>query len=309
MRSSRITGFSFGLLATVLWGSAYPLGRYMFNCSTENIDGMFLAFLLVFMSAVLLTPALFRCDGWKRLRTDCRRDLPLFLALAATGIVAEGSLILISTKYTTAARASLLANAAPVFTVLLSARLTGEKLGWKKVMGSIGGIVGLCVAMSSSGSDLFTGRASTHFGDMLAIVSGVCWAVYTVMGERLISKYNAMFCTGLLFWFGTLLMVPVLILTDSRISFSIPPKAWLGIIYLGALTRGFACALWYAALRHLRPGELGAFGYLTPILAWSMSALLFKEHVGLPFVAALVLILGSVGMMTGDPAERRISDG
>ena len=304
MRPYRSIGFAFGLAATALWGSAYPASRILFNGEGEGVDAVFTAFLLILLSAVVFTPALFRRDQRQILRVNCRRDLPLLLVLAATGIVAESSLHLISTKYTTAARASLLANAAPVYTVLLSALVSSERLGWKKAAGAVVGLAGVCVAMVSSGGDLFTGGGSTWLGDLLAAGSGVCWAVYTVVSENLSSKYRAAFCMGLLFWFGTLMMIPVLIVSGCRIDLSMPAGSWLGIVYLGVLTRGAAFGLWYAALRYLRPGELGAFGYLTPLLAWLLSALLLGEKVGLAFLAALALILGGIALMAGG-ADRR----
>ena len=51
------------------------------------------------------------------------------------------------------------------------------------------------------------------------------------------------------------------------------------------------------ALKHLKPGELGAFGYLTPALSAVLSQICFAERLGWGFLLALALILGGVALM------------
>lgn len=298
MNVSRIKGLSYGMAATVLWSCAYPVSRYMFKNPAEEPDGIAASFMFIVIAAIMLSPTLFNRKSWQLLLGRWKTDLPLLLILAAAGAIGEGTLVFISTKYTTASRASLMANCAPIFTVILSICLAKEKLTWQKAIGAAVGFVGLCAAMYSQGGDIFSGSASTRIGDLLAVASGICWAVYTVLGDGPTERYGAPFCTGFVFCLGTVLMIPLLFCFDCRIDLHMPLGSWIGIVYQGAINRALAYALWFAALHHIRPGELGAFGYLTPLLAGVLSIVLFKEHAGMLFIAAFVLILGGVGLMT-----------
>jgi len=75
------------------------------------------------------------------------KDWGLFLFLAAIGIVGEGVLVFVATKYTPSARASLMANLSPVFTVLLSLLFAKEMLTGRKVTGMMLGFIGITAAI------------------------------------------------------------------------------------------------------------------------------------------------------------------
>ena len=82
-----------------------------------------------------------------------------------------------------------------------------------------------------------------------------------------------------------------------------PMASWL--TNAGIFVSAVACGLWYVALRHLSPGELGAFGYLTPVVSLILAMIFFAERPSWHFYAALVLIVGGVMLMVNAPAKRR----
>ena len=69
------------------------------------------------------------------------------------------------------------------------------------------------------------------------------------------------------------------------------------IVYTGCLTLGVANACWYGALRYLKPGVLGAYGYVSAALTFLLSAVMLKEHFTFLFVTGVVFIFAGVFLM------------
>ena len=106
------------------------------------------------------------------------------------------------------------------------------------------------------------------------------------------------------FLFGTILMIPPLFfaadITDLQ---KFEPQLWAGTVYTGIVTLALANACWYAALRYLKPGVLGAFGYLSAAITFTLASIVLKEKFSVLFILAIILILSGMSMMMSDPAK------
>ncbi len=305
MPNDKLKGILAALAATAIWGGSYTVSRFLFHGGDDGFDGFGASFLRFAISALALFPALFKRREWATLRRDWRRDLPMLVFLALAGYVFEGTLVFFSTKFTTSARASLMANTTPIFTVLIAAWATRERLGAKKLGGTLLGAAGIALTFTSQGHDLFSGTGSDAIGALLAVSSGICWALYTVFGAGVVKKYDPWFVSELLFIIATLAMPPVLWICGGKITLALDWRTWLGILYWGVCVSAVACGLWYVALKHLSPGELGAFGYLTPVVSLVLAMICFAERPSWHFCMALALIVGGVTLMVSTPKDRR----
>jgi len=59
----------------------------------------------------------------------------------------------------------------------------------------------------------------------------------------------------------------------------------------------------YAALRYLKPGVLGAFGYLSAAIQLTRSLIVLKEKFSVMFILAVALILCGISLMMSDPSK------
>ena len=294
MNKQRLAGLFCALAATMCWASNYPVSRLIFNNGIGNVDEWWSAWLRNFFCAFCLLPLTFTAkkDGWGKLISNWKSDLKIFIFLGVA-LVLESAMCFAAAKYTTAARTSLFANTSPVFTLLISFLFAKELLTGRKILGVLMGLTGVIIAAVSRGSDAFTANSlSTLGGDMLALISGVFWAIFTVFGGEASTRYNGIFCTVLYRVCGLLVLTPVLFFCD--ISFKLPLTVWLGLLYMAVVSGGFAVWLWSYAQKHVEPGVLGSFGYLSAFCATLFSMLFLKEKITLPFVAAFILILGGM---------------
>lgn len=302
MNKNQLKGLLCGFIATMFWASYYPVNRYLFGSEAENFDEWFISYLRIFIAFLVLLPLAWKSGDWKQFKSNFKLDWKIFLLLSFATI-GEGLLLFFSLKYTTAARSSIFANTSPVTTLIFSFLIVHEVINRRKLTGIILGMTGIVLAALSRGEDLFSGGASMWIGDLLAFSSGVCWALFTVLGTKVSERYNGMFCAAVFQAIALVLLIPVLILLDCRISFDFPLTVWIGVIYLGACANGLAVGLWSQALKHLKPGVLGAFGYVSAVSSIIFATVFLKEKISWLFIVAVILIMTGVSLLFSQKKE------
>ena len=292
-------GFLLGLGATVLWASYYPAARFIFG-TAEQSDPLLLSIIRMGFTVLFFLPFIVFSKKRRSLLPELlKTEWKILAFLAFSGVVVQGVLVFISLKYTTAARGALMANMAPIFTVIFAWLFLKESISAKMWSGMIIGFAGIALSMVSSAKDIFLNNsASTLFGDLLALLSGVAWALYTVAGVRIVRERDSMTVTMLTFAMGFLMMPPVMLIFGSPFDLStMTPRLWIGMLYMGIFTGGLAFWAWLAALRFTSSSKLGSFGYLSALLAALSSMLLLKESLSLLFLISVVMALGGVALM------------
>ena len=294
-----LLGWGRGLCATVIRGSFYPVSRLLFGSSGESVEPMSYTWLRLVLASLFLSPLLVRREARAQVGRMVRGDKARLVGLSLLGIVGEGLLVFWSTKYTTGARSSLMANTSPITTLLLAWLAGRETLTGRKVAGLVLGFAGMALLFQGQGADRFAAQgASTLLGDAMAFGSGCCWAAFTVFGERFSREYGGPLSSLMMFAVSAALMLPVaLVANGGSLPLSMGWGPWLGALYLGLFGGGAAIALWYTALRHVSPGRLGALGYVSAALATGGSVLLVGERLDWAFLAALGLVVGGVSLM------------
>ena len=253
------------------------------------------------LAALFLLPIFVKKDNRDKLKILIKKDLHYLAMLSLVGIVGEGMLVFCALKYTTAARASLMANASPISTLIISWLAGKELLTGKKITGMLLGFIGLVIAFLGNGDDQFATGASMFKGDFMAFASGVCWALYTVYGDRVSNEYGGLLCGEVMFVIALIVLLPVTLWINKKIILDLPWQTWAGAVYLGMLSYGLANSLWICALRYLKPGQLGSFGYLSAAIAMTCSAIFVNEKFTIMFFIAIALVLIGVALMLHQP--------
>ncbi len=84
---------------------------------------------------------------------------------------------------------------------------------------------------------------------------------------------------------------------------TVSTRAWLGILYLSALTSGVAFTLWYWALKRLQAGQVAVFTNLQAPTTALMSWVFFGEIPGGLVVSGGLLVI--MGVTLAQLATRR----
>ena len=279
--------------AVTAWGSQSVVCRYIYGNEPGTFDAATLAFYRFFIGGiVLLIFQLFRKEERKKLFIVLKKGWYIFLVLGFIGITLEGFCQTLSLKYTTAGRSALFGASAPVFTVIFATLFLKEKLNKWNISGTLLGVAGVVLVLFKPGMDTF-GSGSMILGDILALCSGLSWGLYTVIAVKPTDEYGAITCTAFSMLFASVfLFIPAAWTGD--IWQKMPETTFWGTLYLGTVAAGFAIPAWVGATKYLPAGVLGAFGYLSLVLAILFSILFLGEKFSWQFAASFFMTLSSL---------------
>ena len=298
MNKDKIKGLILGFSATFCWASFYIVSRYFFGTDSDGLDPLWSSCLRYLIASFILFVCLIALKQVSALSRALHKDWKMLLLLGLIGIAGESTLLFYSMKFTTAARSNLLTNISPVATAVMSWFITREVFSRSQIAGMLLGFIGMCTVFFLRGGDDFSGgNASFLPGDLMAVAAGICWSAFTVLGERAVRQYGPHVIMCGAFLFGALVMIPIMGIAGSRVTLSINLRGWLMILYIGAISNALANVCWYAALKYLKPGELGSFGYVSIILTFLLAFCFLGEKITLPFALCLLMILTGTGMM------------
>jgi len=199
-------------------------------------------------------------------------------------------------RLTTAARVTVFMYTAPLFSALMlhfckqSERLSFWQ--WVGVGITFGGVVAAFWEFSPSES----GQAYPHmlFGDLLALMGGLSWALTTLVLRlsRLQSTSGTMTLFYQLILTAIILPISALVLGQGEMNFS--SFVIFNLTYQ-TLFVAFGCMLaWLWLLRTYSATRIGILSFLTPLFTLVFSILLLDEPVAPAFIIGAILVVGGL---------------
>ena len=161
-----------------------------------------------------------------------------------------------------AVEASLIAYLWPLFIVLGSALMPGERLRWFHVAGALLGLAGAALIITKGGRVSFDPRYAFGYG--MAFVCALWWSGYSLLSRRF-----AKVPTSIVTWFclaTSILSLACHLLLESTV---LPQTVgqWLAVLGLGLFPVGAAFYAWDHGVKRGNIQVLGAASYAAPLLS------------------------------------------
>lgn len=254
----------------VLWGSSFIVNVI----ALRSIGPIEIASLRFFIAAPLLLVITYLWKGKEILRVD-KNDLGVLGVMALTGVTFQYILQVSAQNYTTATNASLLINTSVFFIMFLSAIFLGEKLNGWKMVGAIVGFAGVAILVSH-GSLSFDLRGHA-LGDIMIIACALLWAVYSIYGKKIASKYHPLTVLNYVFVMGTVGFIPFYLLTPHLPITSIPMDAMASIMFLALFCSIIAYLVYNVALEKMDASRVAVYIYFVPLSTIALAWLILGE--------------------------------
>ncbi|MCR4430320.1 MAG: DMT family transporter [Tepidanaerobacteraceae bacterium] len=224
-------------LGTVFFGTSPVLTRFASGLSVGEI-----AFFRMFLGAIFIL-IISRFAG-----TDIsleRRDVPKFIVY---GLITSFHFLFYigSVMYTTIAHSLSLVYTAPIMITVLTAAMLKEKIPSYKYIGII--IVILGIIILAGFEPQLTGRMIV--GDIMALASALCLALYSVAGRRERNNYPLL---KYVFWVYLLAAIFLLPWALPHFAWPYTLKQWGALVMLGLLPTTLGHTLYNAGLRYIHP--------------------------------------------------------
>src|SRR5947209_17214514 len=221
-----------------------------------------------------------------------RRDWLVLTGLGFTGGGPHLAMQWLGLHYTTAASGILYLSTTPIFILLLTTAL-GERIRarqWTGVAISFAGV--FLIATHGAPQSL-----SFNVGDLLALMSMIMWAGYTVLLRVRRDPLGVIALLCMVCAFGVLLMAPWLAveaLLGAKLSLSTEGAAAVLYSALGSLVLAYAG--WSYVVSRLGPARAGVTLHLMPALGVVLSAIFLGEYPRWYHFAGITLVLTGVAL-------------
>ena len=274
------------VLISLIWAGSFIAVKITVN-EISPIDLGFLRFLVA--TPIMIIFLLLR-------KKDVRipkKELPSLIILGLTGVTFLYIFQFIGIEYTTASTSSVLISANVIFIVILSALFLKEAFSFKKTLGVILSFLGVIVvifAQSSNEKIIFNNQFI--IGCLLVLLSAFCWAIYSVVGKKLLDKYDAFAVTAYAFILGTIFFLPIVLPNIFNVVQNISFNGWMAILYLALLCSVFGYVAWYYALSKTEAGKTAVFLSLIPLFTITLAFFIDEIPTILFLVGATLIIWG-----------------
>ena len=280
----------------VIWGSTFVFTKLLLLGGLTAAQIFILRFVIAYV--LLLGYCLVKGMRWV---ADCWQDELLMAALGVTG----GSLYFMTENtaltYTTTTNTSIIVSLCPLFaSAIIGLFSKSERLSRLQTIGTLMAAAGVIVVVMN-------GHFVLHLsprGDLLAFAACLCWAFYSLLMIPANARYDTVFVTRKVFFYGLLSMTPYYIMypdLNLRLLLEQPQLLW-NLLFLGCVASMLCFLTWTWVLKKLGAVVATNYVYLNPVITIVFAWFLLGEPITLWFLLGTILVL--LGMFLAD--RRRV---
>jgi drug/metabolite transporter (DMT)-like permease len=204
---------------------------------------------------------------------------------------------------TTVGRSALICSQIPTFVLLFSVLARQERLTLRKSLGFAAGVAGVLVLL---GADRFTLDRRYLAGDLLTLTNAASYALFVVLGRRVMSRNDPLAATAVIFFFGAVGMMiyggKTLLTTDFSV---ITPGLFWVMVYviLGATVVTYFLNLW--AVKRVQATRVALYIFLQPVIASVLGFVFRDEDITPRFLVATALVFAALMLRDSSPKPKR----
>jgi drug/metabolite transporter (DMT)-like permease len=281
------------MIANIIWGAAAAI----FKLSLQNIPPFTLAFWRFFLGAIIILVVL----GKKvSLPLTSRRDGILLFLYGFLGITLNIIFFFWGLKLTFAINSPVISSAQPILTLFFALLFLHEAFKFKKFLGMIFGTIGIIVIIIEP--LLLRGVDGSILGNMYLFIATVAAVGQTIVGKKIVSKYNPWAFTFWAFLVGAASFLPLAFYeyaSAPHLYALLDWRGYLGIAYGAIFSSAIGYGLFAWGLSKISATDAAMFAYVDPIVGTIMGAVLLREPITAPFLLGSVLIFGGIFLAEG----------
>lgn len=232
-----------------------------------------------------------------------KKDAPIIVVLAFSGVT-----VFFIAQYTGIQMASasvaaiLVCLLSPVLISLFSTYMFKENLSKPQLLGiGIASIGTLAVVVG--GTLNLEGNLTFFLGSLILLATPLLWAGYTLLGKKVMEKYDPFLIVAYVNILGGLFLVPFSLAEDSFKNISaLTGQEWLAILYLASTCSLLGYYIWFHVIKRSSAAMTSSFLFAEPLVTVLFAAIFIREEITPFAVGGGLLIFIGVLLIT---ARRR----
>lgn len=276
-------------MVVAIWGVTFVYTKLLLIAGLTAAQIFVLRFIMAYL--LLLVYSLIRKQF--RLFASVWQDELLMAALGVTG----GSLYFLTENsamiYTTTTNTSLIVCLCPLIAALLIALFfRSMRLHGIQIVGTVMAAIGVCIVV-------LNGHFVLHLsplGDMLAFGACLCWAFYSLLMIPAGQRYDTLFITRKVFFYGLLSMIPYFLVFPDLPSLSVVLRADIlaNLLFLGCVASMLCFLAWNWVIKKLGAVIVTNYVYFNPVTTVIFAWLILAERITIYFLVGTLLILAGM---------------
>lgn len=275
-----------GLLCMVsIWGSNFLIAKY----ALSSFRPMTIASFRIIFATIAFFIVWLLTRGSERISA---RDHVRIALCAFTGVLLNQILFIFGLNYTTPAHAALMVGTIPIFVFIFAGKFLKEGLLNRKGSGILISFAGVAIL-----TRIWEGsfHSSHILGDLLILTNAIAFAIYTVLGKPIVSKYRPINVTAVVYFYSLFMMVPFYPHSLKDIPFSaIPLSAYVALAFVVIFSTFVAYIIYYWALSRIEASKAATIIYMQPLIATFLSLMFGFESFSLNLLIGGAFIIGGV---------------
>jgi drug/metabolite transporter (DMT)-like permease len=285
------------VLLIVFWGSSFVVVKVLLGDGLSPIAVATFRFLVAGALFIIALLARKRASPNYKLGVE-RKDLLTLLALALMGVTFFFTIQYTGIQLAGASIAAILVCLlSPILITVLSDRLFGERLTKKQYIGIVTAIAGTLLVVST---DILNLEASMEslVGTLILLSTPVMWAAYSLLGQKIMQKYDAFLVVSYVSLLGGLCLIPFSLAENSLSQIlSLGTLQWLGILYLASTCSLLGYYIWFYVLKKAG-ATASTFLFAEPLITAIIAVMFVNEVLYPSVIAGAVLIFIGVFLVT-----------
>jgi drug/metabolite transporter (DMT)-like permease len=279
-------------LANLLWAGNWVTGRAL----GEVFDPVSLNFWRWTLASLILLP--FALPALVAKRAILRRDAGILLVLAFFGVALFQTMVYQGLRTTTAVNAVLLNSSLPLFMLLCSWALEGERPSGRQIAGMLVSLAGILVIVSRGELERLR-QVELHAGDAWILLAMPVWGIYSVLLKRRPSELGGSPFLLAISAAGALMLAPLY----AAQAIAVPPRGpspaeAIGVLDIALAASVLAFAFWNRGVAVVGANAAGFTIHLLPAFGTVLAILLLDESFAGFHAAGFVIILCGVFLAT-----------
>lgn len=289
------------LLGTnILYGAGYSVPKLIMPRLIEPLGFIFIR---AGTTALLFWLTWFL--GNKYRATISKKDWGVLVLGGLFGIAINQMLFFMGLNLTLPIHASLVVMSTPLLITLVALFVLRERISRNKILGLLLGIAGAVLLMTAGMEPSPMGGAgrgltsaigtNTALGDLFVFLNAASYAVYLVIIKPVMRRYRPIVVIRWVFLFGFAFIIPFGWQQFTAIQWQLFTLPDFGAIVFIVVFVTFLTYLWNIyGLSHLSVSTAGAYMYLQPFFAGTISVIFMGEEVTAAKIFAAILIFAGV---------------
>ena len=251
----------------------------------NHLDAFQLTLIRFLIGGIFLLP--FALLEIKKFHTKItKKDFLHMLAMGVVCICISMIFFQLGVENSKASTAAVIFCINPMFTMIFAHFITEEKLNRIKVIALAFGLLGILFMINPF--HLETGN--TVLGVSYSILAAATFGLYSAMGRTSIRRLRGITQTSLSFLFGSIVMVPILLILDRPIIAGITADNIWMVLYVGIMITGLGYLFYFLAMEASDAATASIVFFVKPAIAPIIAIMALHEVIGINGLLGILLI-------------------